>query len=344
MLGIFSFLINPMFIYLVLTKTKSQVGSYINLLIMFSVFDIFYSISEIFVPLGITGNECGFIVFVSGGIFFEHPELGQYAMTNRCGFISISYALLIIHFVYRPYKLTYFFKPIGILLLTSLIVFHAASWALICQTCLSADDEVRSILSKSFRKQYGEDSGNIGMLAALYWNARPGLRFRSWLGIILLTIISGYSMSMYFILGIKVNYTDQDTENRMWNFEVYMKIQKITFEQTLSATSIRLQRQLFFTLTMQTGIPILGSFLPTVVSWYAPILGWDIGWWNTNVPTVALAAFPCIDPLLYILIVPNYRNALLGRSNVSTGQVGNFGNVVPPNSIVFFITRVRPQN
>ncbi|EGT43532.1 hypothetical protein CAEBREN_16841 [Caenorhabditis brenneri] len=302
MLGIFSFLINPMFIYLVLTETKSQVGSYKNLLIMFSVFDILYSISEIFVPLGITGNEYGFIVFVSGGIFFEDPELGQYAMANRCGFISISYALLIIHFVYRylalfhPYKLTYFFKPIGILLLTSLIIFHAASWALICQTCLAADDEVRSILSKSFRKQYGEDSQNIGMLAALYW--------------------------------------------------VYMKIQKITFEQTLSATSIRLQRQLFFTLTMQTGIPILGSFLPTVVSWYAPILGWDIGWWNTNVPTVALAAFPCIDPLVYILIVPNYRNALLGRSNVSTGQntVGNFGNVVPPNNIVFFITRVRPQN
>ncbi|CAO4377048.1 unnamed protein product [Caenorhabditis nigoni] len=137
-------------------------------------------------------------------------------------------------------------------------------------------------------------------------------------------------MSVYFILGYKIT----------------MKIKSITFEQTLSATSIRLQRQLFVTLVVQTSIPIIGSFLPTVISWYAPIFGINIGWWNTNVATVALAAFPCIDPMAVILLVPNYRNAMIKRSvpPSDTNILGNQGNVVPKNSNVVFETRGRNVN
>lgn len=60
-LGALSFLVNPIFIYLVVTKTKTQVGSYKNLLIMFSVFDILYSISEILTPLVIY-RRCEYIL------------------------------------------------------------------------------------------------------------------------------------------------------------------------------------------------------------------------------------------------------------------------------------------
>uniref|UniRef100_A0A1I7TYH5 G_PROTEIN_RECEP_F1_2 domain-containing protein n=1 Tax=Caenorhabditis tropicalis TaxID=1561998 RepID=A0A1I7TYH5_9PELO len=100
-LSIFSFIINPIFIYLVVTKTKSQVGSYKYLLIIFSIFDILYSISEVLTPFAVHGHKKGFAVFISDGIFFGDPELGEKAMSTRCGFISASYALLIIHFVYR---------------------------------------------------------------------------------------------------------------------------------------------------------------------------------------------------------------------------------------------------
>ncbi|KAF1752725.1 hypothetical protein GCK72_019280 [Caenorhabditis remanei] len=297
---------------------------------MFSIFDILYSISEILTPLGVQGNKHGFVVFISEGLFFNHPEIGQRAMSIRCGFVSISYALLIIHFVYRylalffPQKLHLFFKPIGITLLTTFLLLHGSSWTLICQNCIGADEEIRKIVSKCFIKEYGVGTDGVPMLAALYWGVRPGIQFRSWLGITLLTIISWYSMSVYFILGYKIT----------------MKIKSITFEQTLSSTSIRLQRQLFLTLVVQTCIPIIASFLPTVISWYAPIFDINIGWWNTNVSTVALAAFPCIDPLAIIILVPNYRNALLRRNGViSEGHTS--GNIVPPNSNVMFERRVR---
>ncbi|ULT86882.1 hypothetical protein L3Y34_006546 [Caenorhabditis briggsae] len=232
---------------------------------------------------GVQGNRYGVVIFVTDGLFFEYPELGQKAMAIRCGFISI------------------------------------------CQECLAADDEIRKIVSFDFIQEYRVASKNVPMLAVLYWNVRWEIRLRSWFGIILLTIISMYSMSVYFILGYKIT----------------MKIKSITFEQTLSATSIRLQRQLFVTLVVQTSIPIIGSFLPTVISWYAPIIGINIGWWNTNVATVALAAFPCIDPMAVILLVPNYRNAMIKRSMPpsDTNILGNQMNVVPRNSNVVFETR-----
>uniref|UniRef100_A0A8R1DIG9 Uncharacterized protein n=1 Tax=Caenorhabditis japonica TaxID=281687 RepID=A0A8R1DIG9_CAEJA len=88
-----------------------------------------------------------------------------------------------------------------------------------------------------------------------------------------------------------------------------------------SQSNLRLQRQLFITLVVQTCIPLFASYLPTVISWYAPIFGIDIGWWNTNVSTVALAAFPCIDPLAVIILIPNYRNAILRKRNASAALV-----------------------
>uniref|UniRef100_A0A1I7TYH6 Serpentine receptor class gamma n=1 Tax=Caenorhabditis tropicalis TaxID=1561998 RepID=A0A1I7TYH6_9PELO len=86
-----------------------------------------------------------------------------------------------------------------------------------------------------------------------------------------------------------------------------------------------------FVLGYQTCIPIFASFFPTVISWYAPIFGFNIGWWNTNVPTVALSAFPCIDPLAVILLVPNYRNALLRKKGNST-DCNTSGNIILPKN------------
>ncbi|KAF1752721.1 hypothetical protein GCK72_019276 [Caenorhabditis remanei] len=252
---------------------------------------------------GVTGNKHGFVVFLTEGPFFDHPEFGQHVMSNRCGFISLSYALLIIHFAYRymalfhPEKLPIFFRPIGIVTFIIFLLAHAASWSLICQQCLAGNDEIREIVANDFLNDFGADSRKIPMLAALYYDASDYIRIRSWIGIFLLTIISFYAMSVYFVLG----------------FKIMRKISHMQSTNKLSKNSLRLQKQLFQTLIIQTCIPIIASFLPTVLSWYAPIFGIDMEWWNTNVATVALAAFPFIDPLAVIYLIPSYRNALLRR-------------------------------
>lgn len=49
--GISSYIVNPLFIYLVLTKSSKQMGKYRFLLIGFAVFDVFYSIAEMLTPI-----------------------------------------------------------------------------------------------------------------------------------------------------------------------------------------------------------------------------------------------------------------------------------------------------
>ncbi|EGT43572.1 CBN-SRJ-8 protein [Caenorhabditis brenneri] len=308
--GVFSYIINPIFIYLALTKSKSQMGNYRYLLVAFAVFDLFYSTNEFLTPLAVTGNSHGFVVFLTEGPFFDHPEIGAHAISNRCGFISLSYALLIIHFVYRYIALFHpelhnkFFHPIGVLIYALFLFIHGASWSIICQQCLSGNDEIRELIRDEFMEEYHADSRNVPMLAALYWNASDYIRFRSWLGIGLLTVISFYAMTVYFVLGYKI----------------MVKIRAMQASSTMSKNSIRLQKKLFLTLIIQTCIPIFASFLPTVLSWYAPIFGIDLSWWNTNVATVALSAFPFIDPLAVIYLVPSYRNAILRRRSATVAS------------------------
>lgn len=100
-LGVLSFLINPYFIWLVLKKSTVHVGNYKYLLVMFSILDISYTIAGVLTPVGVYGNSQGFVVFVTDGPFSNDPEIGQHFISIGCGFISLSYALLIIHFVYR---------------------------------------------------------------------------------------------------------------------------------------------------------------------------------------------------------------------------------------------------
>ncbi|KAF1752723.1 hypothetical protein GCK72_019278 [Caenorhabditis remanei] len=244
-------------------------GNYRFLLVAFAVFDLFYSTNEFLTPLAVTGNSHGFVVFLTEGPFFDHPEIGAHAISNRCGFISLSYALLIIHFVYRYIALFHpelhnkFFHPVGVLIYALFLFIHGASWSIICQQCLSGNDEIRELIRDEFMEEYHADTRNVPMLAALYW--------------------------------------------------IMIKIRAMQASSTMSKNSIRLQKKLFLTLIIQTCIPIFASFLPTVLSWYAPIFGIDLSWWNTNVATVALSAFPFIDPLAVIYLVPSYRNAVLRR-------------------------------
>ncbi|EGT46870.1 hypothetical protein CAEBREN_29629, partial [Caenorhabditis brenneri] len=93
-----------------------------------------------------------------------------------------------------------------------------------------------------------------------------------------------------------------------------------------------------------TCIPIVASFLPTVISWYAPIFGIGMEWWNTNVATVALAAFPFIDPLAVIYLIPSYRNAVLRKRNYAVNDSSATTNARRTSRISSFVSGSHSNN
>ncbi|EFO99942.1 hypothetical protein CRE_18894 [Caenorhabditis remanei] len=297
--GVFSFLINPIFIYLVLTKSKTQMGKYRYLLIFFAVFDIVYSVAELLTPIAVINTGYGFVTFITDGPFFDDVMDGQHGVASRCCFISLSYAILIIHFVYRylllfnPDYVRRFFEPLDVFVIFVYFIFHGVSWTWICEHCLAPNDEIRDIIRPAFQEVYHVDADTIPCLTGQYMNASNYVIAKSWIGISSLTLFSSYCMTIYFVLGYKI-------------------LTKISRNCAMSKTTLLLHRQLFKALVVQTCIPIFASFLPTVIAWYAPIFLINLTWWNNYICIIALAAFPFIDPIAVICFIPNYKNTILG--------------------------------
>ncbi|CAL2044039.1 unnamed protein product [Caenorhabditis brenneri] len=296
--GFLSFIINPLFIYLVVTKSRSQMGKYRYLLIGFAVFDMVYSTAELLTPIAVLNSGYGFVTFITEGLFFENLEYGLHGVSSRCCFVSMSYAILIIHFVYRylilfyPHHVDKMFHSIGIIVMTLFFIAHGAFWTWICEECLAPNEEIRDIIRPSFLEVHHVNSDKISLLTGQYRNASDYVVYKSWIGITSLTVFSMYCMTVYFVLGYKI-------------------MKKMNENCNMTNISVNLNRQLFKALVAQTCIPMFASFLPTIIAWYAPIFLINLTWWNNYVCNIALSAFPLIDPIVVIYFIPNYKNTLL---------------------------------
>ncbi|CCD70569.1 Serpentine Receptor, class J [Caenorhabditis elegans] len=295
--GILSFVCNPIFICLIATEKKASIGKYRYLLIGFAIFDMAYSTVELIVPVAIHGTGAAFVIYLADGPFFGTGKLGQLAVSIRCGCISLSYGILVIHFIYRYLVLfntriiDRLLRPSGLFGLFVFFVFHGIAWSSVCEMCLYGDQEVFDYIYDAFQKDYHVDSHDLSMLMALFFDASPEIKRRSWIGILLLTGISIYAISLYVILGWKI-------------------MKKLADNPGVSATTQKLHRQLFKALAVQTFIPICISFSPCMMAWYGPVIGLDLGMWNNYLGVIALSAFPVLDPLAIIFLLPNYRNKL----------------------------------
>ncbi|CAO4377050.1 unnamed protein product [Caenorhabditis nigoni] len=98
--GYLAFIVNPYFVYLIFTE-KVNLGNYRFLFSYFALFNIFHSLMDIFVPIGIHGTRYCFLIFLSDGWLFKKSELGMFLLAVRCSLIACTYAVLISHFVYR---------------------------------------------------------------------------------------------------------------------------------------------------------------------------------------------------------------------------------------------------
>ncbi|CAP39016.2 Protein CBR-SRJ-11 [Caenorhabditis briggsae] len=297
--GILSFVFNPLFMWLILSEKKASIGKYRYLLIGFALFDMFYSTVELFVPVAIHGTGAAFVIYLADGPFFGTGHLGQLAVSIRCGCISLSYGILIIHFIYRYFVLfnthiiEAMLRPSGLFGLFIFFICHGIAWSTVCEMFLYGDQEVSDYIYEGFRRDYNVDSHDLSMLMALFFDASPEIKRRSWMGILILTGISTYAVSLYIVLGWKI-------------------MRKLADNPGVSKTTQKLHRQLFKALAVQTFIPICISFSPCMMAWYGPVLGLDLGMWNNYLGVIALSAFPVLDPLAIIILLPNYRNKLIG--------------------------------
>ncbi|EGT31178.1 hypothetical protein CAEBREN_22311 [Caenorhabditis brenneri] len=272
---VLSFISNPLFIYLIYTNKKVLFGSYRYLLAFFAIFNLFASVADLLIPVSVFCYRYAFVTFIADGPFSTISQFGEYPLSYRCSFIAGTYGILNVHFVFRyltlknNHFLNRYFMPYGLVFSVIYVIFHMIIWGL---------------------------------------ETSPGIIERSWAGILLLTVIASYSMTLYFVLGYKII--------------TGLNIESIT----MSKQTAQMQKQLFKALAIQTIIPICVSFMPCSLSFYGAALRWDFMNWVYWTSAVAVSMFPFLDPMAIIFFLPALRRRIwdsMGKKRNEVSMVTN---------------------
>ncbi|EFO94857.1 hypothetical protein CRE_08878 [Caenorhabditis remanei] len=166
--GLCSFLVNPIFIFIIFADKRLQLGNYRCLLLYFAIFNMICSACDILVPMRICNNVTA----------FSNKFLAKY------------------------------FLPYGMIASIVYCLFHMVYWIVACFYCIGADRERKLYMRETIKEVYGLDSLDINMIIALYrFQLQEGSYDavqKSLIGVVSITFLSVDSVIIYFILGLLI--------------------------------------------------------------------------------------------------------------------------------------------
>ncbi|UMM33608.1 hypothetical protein L5515_007024 [Caenorhabditis briggsae] len=293
---ILSYLANPIFVHLIHTEKSFHLGSYKYLLYFFAVFNMTASLADTLVPVCVHTHRYATMVFTVDGPFAERSRISEILVACRCAFISGTYGILNAHFIYRFLSLKYdkfvnhYFKPWGLVSAVFLVILHWVMWAVATDFAMGSVEESREYVRQSFEDFFNANMTNVNILVAVFSEVSPNVMYRSWFGNIFATVVSSYSIVLYFALGYKIMSYLTDGVSY------------------LSPKTIQMQKRLFWALSIQTAIPICVSFMPCALALYGSAFRIDFGSFSNITASITVSTFPFLDPLA-IICVYTYRYA-----------------------------------
>ncbi|EFO95497.1 hypothetical protein CRE_09028 [Caenorhabditis remanei] len=311
-LAIISFLMNCLLISLILTKSPKTMGSYKYLMIFMSGFEIFYAFIDLLIQPEVVTMDSFWLSMTSAKRSVLPLEVAYPLLLVWGGSFGIALACFGIHFVYRYLIITgnkkwttgtsSIFLWISVPILSGFVYVFAIHyfWQLseVMDTFVRAALEKSEEVSKSqliFFSSYPFKTIPKSEVILLDWLQIYGVIF----------LCSSVSLSFFTMIyfGLKT-------------YSAMRKFREAT--STDSASSKNLQTQLFYSLVIQTIIPVILIHFPTTLIYIStffdaayPVYG--------KIVTVTISLFPAIDPLPSLLIIRPYRRAIRGCF------MGNFG-------------------
>ncbi|KAF1753656.1 hypothetical protein GCK72_020213 [Caenorhabditis remanei] len=267
--GLCSFLVNPIFIFIIFADKRLQLGNYRCLLLYFAIFNMICSACDILVPVCVHDHRYAFSVFTSDGLFEKRICNNVTAYSNKF--------------------LAKYFLPYGMIASIVYCLFHMVYWIVACFYFIGADRERKLYMRETIQEVYGLDSLDINMIIALYREGSYDAVQKSLIGVVSITFLSVDSVIIYFILGLLIM-------KRLGSNTLIM-----------SKKTKKLQAQLMKALIVQSVIPTVVSFAPCIFSWYQPVFGIELGRSVYHSAAIAVSAFPFLDPLAILFFVPTFR-------------------------------------
>ncbi|CAO4381077.1 unnamed protein product [Caenorhabditis nigoni] len=297
-------------------------GSYKYLMVFMACFEIFYAIIDLLIkPEVITEGSYWFTSTNSNRSILPLTIAYPLLLIWACSF-GFALACFGVHFVFRYFIATGNQKWVTgierVCLWLTFPLISGGTYALTIHLFLHLDP----VMDKTLRIKISE-SENIPTNEIVYFGFNlyktlegSGEKVVDWnqiYEVIMLTSIITVSFVTMIYFGSKL-YS-------------HIQIQRIESTAT-SASSKNLQTQLFYSLVIQTIIPIAlihfpatGIFISAFMGTSKPIYG--------QIITVSISLFPAVDPLPSLIIIKPYRNAIKGclkiriRSKVESSAQSN---------------------
>ncbi|EFO99951.1 hypothetical protein CRE_19061 [Caenorhabditis remanei] len=255
---ILAFIVNPVFVYLIFSEKSSRFGYYRFLLLYFAIFNLIYSVMNVVVPLVSEPFLRGFDFFIKdihsyGYCFYLILSDGWFVelSTFNTHILTVRCSLVACSYAVLTSHFMYRY-----------LVIHNSTWT---------RENFHWFLTASF------------LLLVLY--------FGSWYSICFILGRVNVEIRKYIREEFQVTYGKDSMNFNMIGalFQIIRKLNKATMN--LSRKTSKFQFELFRALIIQTTIPIIISFSPSV----------------NYFEVSALGLFAFVDPVAIILCIPIFR-------------------------------------
>ncbi|EFO93912.1 hypothetical protein CRE_12661 [Caenorhabditis remanei] len=280
----FSLVINSFLMFMILTKSPKQLGAYKWLMIYISVFEIFYSILDVVLVPQHYSHGPTFLVIVGTKDKLFGP-------------------LFAVHFVYRwlvvsENPLLGTFNGWKIWIWFSIPLWYGLTWVCTGYFLSAPNDSTSKFIRENVKEIFElEFDEYIYLGPFLYERMENGTVILHIVPFIGLGIISATIISSIIIV-------------LLFGCLCYIRINNIVVTTVNSAKMRNLQRQLFYTLVIQTLVPFVLMHIPAAIMFLFVFLDIDLGVYSAVV-SMTIAIYPAVDPIPTLVIVENYRKTIL---------------------------------
>ncbi|CAI5452272.1 unnamed protein product [Caenorhabditis angaria] len=271
-------------------------------MLWFAGFSLWYSFIDILTQPAMHSYKNSYIV-ICASWFKYNRVVGPIIITTYCTSFGLTVVLLAIHFVYRfiamsrPSEIRFFQWPLA-LIWPAIFSGVAIFWWCNVYFLLSINDTLNDYMRETIALNYQDDIEELSYIGPLYFVTGPNgemkIVWESCIGMLNVGIISGTTLIIIITLGVKI----------------YKKMQSV--KDMVAEKTRELQRQLFYSLMVQTIVPIIFMYNPTTILFVAPVFGIELGS-MANITSIGLALYPALDPLVVMFFIRDYRKYILKK-------------------------------
>ncbi|EYC36708.1 hypothetical protein Y032_0864g2753 [Ancylostoma ceylanicum] len=296
-LFVLAVILNTLFIYIVSTKTRNDIGAYKHMMICFAVCNIAYSSAE-FVSkpaIFIYGNS--YMAYSNGFVAHAQP----WGFLSLCLFIAMygmNTAVLALHFVYRyfiicrPNERVLFDQPY-VLLWAIPVMTWGFIYGFITFHCFCASEEFYNYAQHSVQQRLGRDIRELSFFCVFTYevvNSSTTIYWKPTIGLFAIVMMMIFTFAIMVLCGIKL----------------IRQLRKVA----MSPKTISVQKQLLRALITQAVIPFFMSYTPRFLMFFFVIMGYPPLGIYAFVPLI-VTMYTVLDPIAIIFFIHEYRNAVV---------------------------------